>query len=264
MNLLLGAVFVASLFGSLHCVGMCGPFALLASSNPSKSNSGERKAALGPTAAYSLGRLCTYVTIGGVFGTLGLALNESISTSTFSQWQQTSAVVAGALMIGVGVIALARLNGAHVRLPKIFAPVQRFLHKGFKLAQGMTPWKRGFTIGMMTSLMPCGWLYTFAITAAGTGSPLKGIALMAVFWLGTVPILVLLAFGFHKIGVAVQKRIPWVMAVLVLLVGVFTIFYRAPISYAEDQFQPVKKEGLVEQVEAIDQETLPCCEGHRP
>ena len=86
MLILLGTVFLASLLGSLHCVGMCGPFALLASSNPRG-----RSAAVVPTMAYSLGRLITYSVIGLIFGGLGMAINRG---SAINQWQQTATYLA--------------------------------------------------------------------------------------------------------------------------------------------------------------------------
>ncbi|MBL8856276.1 MAG: sulfite exporter TauE/SafE family protein, partial [Planctomycetaceae bacterium] len=58
MIALLVTVFVASLLGSLHCVGMCGPFALLAGTGDGRSF----RAA--PTMAYSAGRLISYVAVG--------------------------------------------------------------------------------------------------------------------------------------------------------------------------------------------------------
>lgn len=252
MLVLLGTVFVASLLGSLHCVGMCGPFALLAGTNaPGKSS-------VGPTLAYSLGRLVSYTMVGLVFGLLGMAINRG---TAIGDWQQTATYVAGGLMVIVGGIALARILGLSIPLPKAFAPVQRLLQKGFQRTKGMQPFPRALTIGALTSLMPCGWLYTFAITSAGTGSPIWGGILMATFWAGTVPIMVALMLGFNKISLSLQKQIPALMAVLVIVVGIFTIAYRAPVSM-DMNLEVVSGNGqLVEQVNQVDHEKLPCCSG---
>lgn len=252
MGILLGTVFVASLLGSLHCVGMCGPFALLASADPER-----RKSAVLPTAAYSFGRLVTYSIVGAIFGTLGMALNAG---SSFSNWQQSATYVAGALMVVVGIIALARCLGWKIKLPRIMSPFQKVLQSGFRKTREMQPVNRALVIGLLTSLMPCGWLYTFAITAAGTGSPLWGAVLMATFWAGTVPIMTALMLGFDRIGASIQKHVPVAMASLVIAVGFFTIVYRAPIAMASDQFTVVNgNENLVQQVTSIDHEELPCC-----
>ena len=162
MWVLIGTVFVASLLGSLHCVGMCGPFALLAGTDPDR-----RSAAIVPTMAYSFGRLITDSIIGLIFGALGLALNAGTS---FSHWQQSATWVAGALMIAVGLIALARYAGLKFRFPVFAAPLERLLQNQFQRTIRLKPLPRALTIGALTSLMPCGWLYTFAIAGSTQSS----------------------------------------------------------------------------------------------
>jgi sulfite exporter TauE/SafE len=233
---------------------MCGPFALIAGASPER-----RKAAIGPTFAYSGGRLVTYSIVGLVFGALGLALNRGTS---FASWQQTATYVAGGLMIVVGFIALIRHFGVRIKLPKVFSPVQKILQAGFAKAQSLPPLKRAFTIGALTSLMPCGWLYTFAITAAGTGSPFWGVVVMAVFWAGTVPIMSALMLGVDKIGTSIQKRLPVLMAGLVIMLGMFTLAYRAPVTIGAEPHVVSGTENLTQQLIAVDQETLPCCQSH--
>jgi sulfite exporter TauE/SafE len=227
---------------------MCGPFALIAGASPQ-----QRKAAVAPTVAYSCGRLVTYSIVGLIFGSLGLALNQGTS---FASWQQSATYVAGGLMILVGMIALARHFGVRVKLPKVFSPVQKFLQASFRKAQSLPPLQRAFVIGALTSLMPCGWLYTFAITAAGTGSPFWGVVVMAVFWAGTVPIMSALMLGVNRIGTSIQKRLPVMMASLVILLGVFTL------TLGTETHVVSGTENLAEQLSQVDQESLPCCQCH--
>lgn len=61
------------------------------------------------------------------------------------------------------------------------------------------PVVRAAATGLFTTLLPCGWLYAFVVTAAGTGSgtPLHGAALMAVFWLGTLPMMLTVGVDCH-------------------------------------------------------------------
>lgn len=256
MWVLLGTVFIASLLGSLHCVGMCGPFALIAS-----SQSEQDKSTLVPTAVYSLGRLATYSIVGIIFGSLGMALNRGTS---FAPWQQTATYVAGGLMILVGLVALARQLGWKIQLPSVAGHLQTILQSQFQNIIKQPPIRKAFLIGALTCLMPCGWLYAFAIVAAGTGSPVWGAAVMAVFWAGTVPVMVALVLGLSKLGTSIQKRIPVAMASLVILVGVFTIAFRAPVAIGNDS-NVVDRSGsdrpnaLIEQVHSVDHTELPCC-----
>lgn len=256
MGVLLGTVFLASLLGSLHCVGMCGPFALIAS-----SQSEQDKSALVPTAVYSLGRLVTYSIVGTIFGSLGMALNRGTS---FAPWQQTATYVAGGLMILVGLVALARQLGWKIQLPSLAGHLQTILQSQFQTVIKQPPIRKAFLIGALTCLMPCGWLYAFAIVAAGTGSPVWGAAVMAVFWIGTVPVMVALVLGLSKLGASIQKRIPVAMAALVILVGIFTITLRAPVAIGNDSQIAdtpgnVGPTSLIEKVQNIDHAELPCC-----
>lgn len=251
MSILLGTVFLASLLGSLHCVGMCGPFALLASYGRD-----QRKAAVVPTFAYSFGRLVTYSIVGLIFGTLGMALNKGVA---FTSWQQSATYTAGALMIIVGLISLVRFLGLRIRLPQFFSPMQKFLQRAYARTTELKPLPRAFAIGALTSLMPCGWLYTFAITAAGTGSPLWGMFLMISFWTGTVPIMTALMLGFNQFGKRVQQHLPLVMASLVIALGIFTIGFRAPIVVGEQTNVVSGVDNLTKQVIEIEQSDLSCC-----
>jgi sulfite exporter TauE/SafE len=257
MSLLLTTVFIASLVGSLHCVGMCGPFALLAG-----SSARSRSAAVLPTLAYSFGRLFTYSILGLICGALGLAINQT--GSGLHHWQQSATYVAGLLMILIGIIALVRWWGLKVQLPSVAQPLQKTLQYFFQKTLGLQPLPRALVIGMLTSLMPCGWLYTFGITAAGTGSPWWGMVLMLVFWAGTVPIMSALMLGLSGISHRVQTQLPAVMASLVIAMGGFTLAFRAPVDLSSmaEHVKVVQGTGsLIQQVQHVDQIELPCCQG---
>lgn len=259
MWILLGTVFIASLPGSLHCVGMCGPFAILASANADK-----RKSALLPAVAYSLGRLVTYSVVGAFFGALGLAINRGTSVFAgieFEAVQQTATLIAGGFMVLVGIIALARQLGWQIALPQVGGGIQSVLRKSFQRVRQQPRIRRAFLIGALTCLMPCGWLYTFAIIAAGTGSPLWGTMVMVAFWAGTVPILVALMLGFGKLGQKVRQKIPLAMAVTVILVGCFTIAFRAPVAIGNDIPVIHETNSLIQQVQSADHSELSCCSG---
>ena len=73
--MLLWTAFTIGLFGSLHCVGMCGPIAL---SLPLRGKSWAEKL-LGGT-LYNLGRTLTYALMGAVFGAVGTAGQRCTST----------------------------------------------------------------------------------------------------------------------------------------------------------------------------------------
>ena len=262
---LLGAVFLASLLGSLHCVGMCGPFALLAGGHRTGQGETRSRGAWYPAIFYNLGRLVTYACVGILFGTAGMAVNKLSGDygSSISLWQQTATWIAGLLMIGVGMVGVARFWGLKTRLPNIVRPLQKVLQALFQRTKNLSKIKRALVIGMLTSLMPGGWLYTFAITAAGTGSPLHGMLVMVVFWLGSVPVLLALIPGVNllqRLGKSTQRQLPLIMSSLVILTGMFTLVHRAPVMAIQQTSVVSGLEPLQQQLKDVDHSELPCCQ----
>ncbi len=259
MTALIITVLIASLAGSLHCVGMCGAFVAFAVGTDDRP--GVRgKALLG--AAYNGGRLVTYMLLGAAGGALGAALDLG---GEFVGLQRAAAITAGAVMVVFGVVTLLRIMGA--KLPK--APVPRFIHRvvgaGQRVAMEMPPVPRALTIGLLTTLLPCGWLYAFAITAAGTASPLWGALTMAAFWVGTLPALVALGAGIQGVTGVLGRRMPAVTAIAIVVVGLYTVMHRVELSsavYASPQpaAQTAGTSGqAVQQVQQLDAGSLPCC-----
>jgi len=221
MLVLIGTVLTASLVGSLHCAGMCGGLMLFALGADANDQSKHSKLKL--QSAYHGGRLATYTLLGVMAGAIGQALDFG---GSFIGFQRAAAIFAGVFMIAFGIIALARIKGLrikHARAPKF---MQRAVEKGQRLAFSLTPFKRALTIGLLTTLLPCGWLYAFAFTAAGTGSPIWGGLTMSVFWLGTLPIMASLGAGIQMLAGPLHSKVPTIGAVAVVIVGCFTAMGR--------------------------------------
>jgi sulfite exporter TauE/SafE len=249
MTALLATVFLASLVGSLHCVGMCGPFVAFYSG--SDGSSGGRRSV--SHAAYSGGRLLTYVVFGLAAGTVGAALDVAGSLAGF---QRIAAIAAGATMILWGVLALLQLRGV-----KIFkhgsgnGRLARLFRRGFSLVSDKPPVVRASVVGLLSGFLPCGWLWAFVVTAAGTGSALGGAAVMTAFWAGTVPALLAVGFGTQLVSAPLRRHIPAVTALLLVALGLFAILGRpASVSAAIH-----KHEGMHEEVPDPDEAGASCC-----
>ena len=220
MSAIILTIFVASVAGSLHCAGMCGAFMLFA------IGAGEERQqhAWRLHAAYHLGRLLTYVVFGAVAGAIDATIEFG---GRLIGVQRGAAIAAAACMIVTGLIMLARSGG--VRLPHLPAPkaLQRVASRGYKAIGQQTPMVRALGTGLLTTLLPCGWLYIFVVAAAGTGHPLSAATTMAVFWVGTLPVLIALGTGVRTLLGPFAKRVPMVAALAIVAVGVLTIFNRA-------------------------------------
>jgi sulfite exporter TauE/SafE len=166
------AAFTLGLFGSLHCVGMCGPLMLAANS----SSGGGWRAPF----TYQAGRLTTYLVLGGLLGGLGLGLRL---------WNAQSAV---AIFSGLLLIVFAVMQWDPGKMLTRWPAYARFQ---FSLRSKMAAFigKRGlsaqYTLGACNGLVPCGLVYLAVIGAANTGSPLSGSAFMLAFGMGTLPLL---------------------------------------------------------------------------
>lgn len=251
MLALIGAVFIASLVGSTHCAGMCGAFVAFAVAGPDQQS---RRNGVSPSRAQlhmacNTGRLIVYVALGMAAGAVGGLLDVGGSIVGV---QRAAAMLAGACMAGYALVALARLAGA--RLPRVPLPgvLQRALLTGHRAVFAWPARTRALAVGLLTTLLPCGWLYAFVITSAGTGSPAWGAATMAVFWLGTLPMLVGIGAGAAALTGPLRARLPVVTNVLLLTVGILTLAGRfalppAPTAFASEL--PTGAAGALKQLE---------------
>jgi sulfite exporter TauE/SafE len=232
---LLLTVFAASLVGSLHCVGMCGPFVAFYSG--ADSSAGARRL-LGHT-AYSGGRLLIYAVFGLAAGAVGAALDVAGSLAGV---QRIAAILAGLTMIAWGVLALAQLRGfALFRHGSGSGRAVRLFRRGFSLVSDRPPVVRAAAVGLLSGFLPCGWLWAFVVTAAGTGSAPMGAAVMAVFWAGTVPVLLAVGLGAQLVSAPLRRHAPAVTAVLLVGLGLYAILGRpASVSAAIHRYQEMQ------------------------
>lgn len=232
MTALLFAVFAASVLGSLHCVGMCGPFAAFAIGIEGERAPGER--AWVQHVLYHGARLVVYVVMGVVAGLMGSAFDVA---GGLLGVQRAAVLMAGATLTVFGLIAVLRFNG--VRVPTAGAP--RWLRSALagvsRFAMARPPAARSALTGLATALLPCGWLYAFVLVAAGTASAGFGALVMASFWLGTVPALAAVGVGVRGAGGLIRRlgrRAPVLAALAVTLVGLWMVMDRGVAAAADE------------------------------
>lgn len=222
------AVLAASLVGSLHCAGMCGPFVAVYSAGEGSQGRGSAWPA---HLAYHLGRGGVYILLGAFAGAVGSAIDWAGEASGFVH---VATLVSSLLVI---------LWGASALFPrfKVTSPLTR--HFGRALVQlGKKPRVfRASALGVFTPLLPCGWLYAFVLTAGGTGTALGGASLMFVFWLGTVPALLGLGAVLNRVGQSLRDRVPQITGVALIVIGLFGVLARLshPLPSADDSGEAV-------------------------
>lgn len=245
-------VLLASVLGSLHCAGMCGGLVLFAVGADGTLRKQSRL-----HIAYHASRGLAYTILGLAAGSIGAATDIGTRLNT---GVRTSAVIAGVLMVLLGIAALAQNMGLIGKIIKPPKALQRTAQSAHSRAFSLPPLHRAAAVGLLTPLLPCGWLYAFVVVAAGTGSPLFGAAVMAAFWLGTLPLMGLLGLGLHRLTGPLRERLPALTSVIVITLGVLTALGRVniPAVVAPEVGSATLDERLAAAVET-NHDDLVCC-----
>ncbi|MDX1463069.1 MAG: sulfite exporter TauE/SafE family protein [Marinirhabdus sp.] len=197
------------LLGSLHCVGMCGPIAFLLPLDRKR----KRKRML-QLISYHAGRLVTYSLLGFAIGLLGKSLN-------FFGVQQQLSIIIGILMIVVVLVPIRVFNRYNLSRP-IYIAVGRI-----KKQLGAELKKKDpgtfFTIGFLNGLLPCGLVYMAIFGALASGGAGYGALYMALFGLGTIPLMTTAVYLGNFVSGGLRKKIVQIIPVFVIVVGVLFI-----------------------------------------
>lgn len=193
-------VIAASIAGSIHCVGMCGGLALAASAHNKRG-----------LFVYHIGRFFGYFCMGALAGLLGAEFIHS--EMKYLSFASTFILGITFLIIGFRIIKDGQL---HIKQPYF---LRLFYQKkvGHLLESKASPRISGFLIGLLSPLLPCGWLYGFILIAVATHNPLWGGILLTSFWLGTIPAL-------SGISYLAKKPIKFLNYKAKIFVGIFLIF----------------------------------------
>jgi len=201
--------FLFGLLSSLHCIGMCGPIAMMLPVHRSSQTAKVFQLLL-----YHLGRIFTYSFLGFVFGTLGKGL-------FIAGLQQRISIVIGVLMI------------VYVLIPKQSFKEINFLNplykimNGIKKQMGVQLKKRRnssfFIIGFFNGFLPCAMIYVALFGATATQTPYMGALYMAFFGLGTVPMMSLVTYFSNAISLATRNKILKYLPIFVVVLGLLFI-----------------------------------------
>lgn len=205
IDVTLVSVFLVGLLGGLHCAGMCG--GIVAALSLSETSPGLTRVAFpspGQTTrpglpriapskwlAYNAGRIVSYGFAGALAGTLGSAASLAHHLLPV---QQVLFAVANLLLIGFGLYL-----AGWIRLALWLEPAGQILWKHVQPAASRALRAPGLSgalgAGLLWGWVPCGMVYGVLAAALVSASASHGAALMFAFGLGTLPNLLLLAWG---------------------------------------------------------------------
>jgi len=199
-----------------HCIGMCGGIVLAytgAKVDPKWHKSHQAIAHL----LYSLGRTTTYTVMGALFGYLG-------SVATFSGYTVGGLFLfAGFVMILTGLSIMGKVKFLTIIEHSIMK--SEWYQKNFRSIMGNQTLFSFYLLGMINGLLPCGFVYFFAVTAASTMSPFWGAIVMLIFGVSTIPALFSLGFftGLMQKGKLRQTMVT-IASIAVIIYGLFMIY----------------------------------------
>ncbi len=205
--MLLWTAFIVGLVGSAHCAGMCGPIALAL---PLRSDNWVSRVSGG--LIYNLGRIITYMILGSVFGILGKGLHMA----GFQLW---ASIIIGILMISMVVIPL--IFRQMPSLNNVFEGYSARMLGGFKSLFRKGTTGSLFGIGLLNGLLPCGLVYVAVAGAINTGDVVLAMMYMALFGMGTIPVMLMVSLAGSMISIKwrifINKLSPYVIVLLGVL-----------------------------------------------
>ncbi|QTN38450.1 sulfite exporter TauE/SafE family protein [Cryomorphaceae bacterium] len=210
MNELVYTGFALGIMGSVHCLGMCGPIALSLPVDRSRP-----LYAVLSNLFYQLGRVTTYAALGLLFGWLGRGLQ-------LAGIQQYLSIGVGIAMIVLVVFPRASsffsrpLTGRWLTWT---TPLKSALARTMRADQ---PQNR-YLFGLLNGLLPCGLVYIALVGSVGVGSALGGATYMALFGLGTIPMMFLAMFAGNVLHVSLRQRLQKMIPVVVVIIGALFI-----------------------------------------
>lgn len=208
-----GMLFIIGLITSVHCIAMCGGINLSQCIPKSKDQVQKGIKTFFPALFYNLGRVISYTLIGFILGLIGWLIGGGSSLGISLWIQAVLKIIAGILMIIMGVNML----GIIPWLRRLNPTLPKFISK--RIGKSKSSVRSPFIVGILNGIMPCGPLQSMWLVALATGNPFSGALSMFLFSLGTVPLMLGLGSIVAKLGQKFTKAVMTVGSVLVVVLG---------------------------------------------
>ncbi|MBF7093154.1 sulfite exporter TauE/SafE family protein [Flavobacterium sp. ALJ2] len=206
---MLYSAFIFGLISSFHCIGMCGPIAMML---PVDKQNGVKKAI--QITVYHLGRLTAYGTIGLIFGLLGKGF-------FLAGIQQKTSIIIGVIMIIVVLTPEKIFAQYNFSKPvyKLISRIKTNLGKHFRNKS----YKSLFIIGVLNGFLPCGMVYVALFGAIAMQSAKFGVLYMVLFGLGTVPLMTSVVYFNSFLAQSTRNKFQKAIPYVAVLIGVLFI-----------------------------------------
>ena len=155
-----------------------------------------------------------YASLGLLFGVLG-------SGFFFAGFQQQLSILVGIFMILIAIIPEKKLAHYNFSKPiyKLISTVKTQLGLQFKNKS----YKSLFLIGLFNGYLPCGMVYVALFGAMAMNHVFLGSLYMILFGLGTVPLLIMVAYANQLISISLRNRIQKAIPFVAVAIGILFI-----------------------------------------
>lgn len=205
-------IFMGGLLGSTHCVGMCGGFVIALGTSSAAFSQGLKRQLV-----YRAGRIATYSFLGAIAGYGGQRLYNWVPD--LIHMAAVLCILAGVLLLAQGALAAGlfpQKRGTPV-MPCMLGPV-------FRSFLTSPDYWNALTAGILTGFLPCGLVYAFISLAVSSRHVLGGLLIMALFGLGTMPLMVFTGLGAGQLSLPWRAKLLRLAAVCVMATGALTIY----------------------------------------
>lgn len=215
------AAFMLGVFGTVHCIGMCGGIiGALSLGLPQKIREQRLRLLLFVT-TYNIGRVFSYTLAGLIAGAIGA---ELFSAMGLSQGHKILQVLGISMMIAAGLYLAGWLPQLAL-IEKLGAPIWKRLEPIGRRLMPVDTYPKALFYGTVWGWLPCGLVYYVLIWALSSGSAVEGASMMLAFGAGTLPGLI--ATGAMASWITRFAQSPGtrrVVGVLIILMAVATLF----------------------------------------
>lgn len=192
--------------GSLHCLGMCSPLAAMVTT---QSSNGMMRRII-----YNLGRILTYSIAGFIVAAIGFAL-------IFFKLQNILTILLGVVLLVAGLSGISRLQ-----IPVVTSAVAKLsttIKNYFSVFIQRKSYGAIFLLGALNGLLPCGLSLIALSFCLAFNKPMEGFYFMAVFGLGTLPVMLGATSIFQWLVKRFNMNFSKVSMAMLILSGVLLI-----------------------------------------
>ncbi|RYJ42980.1 sulfite exporter TauE/SafE family protein [Flavobacterium beibuense] len=206
---MLYSALLLGLISSLHCMGMCGPIAMMLPVDRTNETKKTIQILL-----YHTGRLLAYGSLGIIFGLLGRGLY-------LAGMQQNVAIASGIIMITIIAVPEKKFAKYNFSKPiyRVISSVKSSLGSQFRKKSN----KAIFITGLLNGFLPCALVYAALFGAITMQNALFGGLYMVLYGIGTIPMMSVVVYVSNMLTSPLRNKLNSFIPYAVAIIGAFFI-----------------------------------------